>query len=142
MCSSDLKNLENWAYLGGGFMVGVAAEKSFGEKISNMISGALPVNVPLINTFVKQVPLILGLTMFGKGLPKAGQTGMQAYIGYRLVNSALQMANINLSGLGDVGYTPQFGLSGIYEPTSGTSQMSGIYEPITSGTGNIFEPSF
>jgi len=126
-------NLMNWAYLGGGFMVGVAAEKSFGERISNMFR----VNVPIADTFIKQIPLIAGITLLGRGLPKSALTGMQAYVGYRLVNSALQMANINLAGVSGLGYTPNFGLSGIYEPISSAaiSQMSGVSD-------EVFTPSF
>jgi len=131
------QNLMSWVYMGGGFAVGVAAEKSFGDRIATMLPFGQ--NIPLVQTFVKQIPLIAGIALFGKGMPKQAQDGMNAYIGYRLVNSALQMANINLSGVGDVGYTPSFGLSGIFSPTSSATltDVSGVSDSITYGESSF-----
>ena len=115
------ENIMGWVYLGGGFMVGVAAEKTFGNRVAAMV----PVgqDIPIVNALTRQIPLIAGVALFGKSMPKQAVTGMQAYIGYRLINSALQMANINLSGIEDIGYIPSFGLRGLYSPTSSASLM-------------------
>jgi hypothetical protein len=131
------QNVMNWVYMGGGFAVGVAAEKGLGEKVSQMVPFGQ--NIPLVQTLLKQLPLIAGMAMFGRGLPAKAQDGMNAYIGYRLVSSALQMANINLSGVGDVGYTPSFGLSGIFSPTSSSTlqDVSGVSDSIVYGESSF-----
>jgi hypothetical protein len=128
-------NLMNWVYLGVGFGIGVVAEKGLGERVSRMIP--IGQDIPIANAFFKQLPLIAGLALLGKNLPKQTQTGAQAYIGFRLVNSALQMGGFNLSGLGGIGYTPRFGLSGVFEPVSSAAltQMSGVSD-------EVFNPSF